>query len=43
MNPGRESSLDMTRGSVPGRLLRLAWPVMAAHLLQTLYNLTNTF
>lgn len=33
----------MTRGSVPGRLLRLAWPVMAAHLLQTLYNLADAF
>lgn len=37
------TTLDMTRGSVTGRLLRLAWPVMAAHLLQTLYNLADAF
>ncbi|MFO7627530.1 MAG: MATE family efflux transporter [Candidatus Fermentibacteraceae bacterium] len=37
------ASLDMTRGSVTGKLLRLAWPVMAAHLLQTLYNLADAF
>jgi len=39
----RTASLDMTSGSVTGRLLRLAWPVMAAHLLQTLYNLADAF
>lgn len=38
-----KSTLDMTRGSVTGRLLRLAWPVMAANLLQTLYNLADAF
>ncbi len=37
------TSLDMTSGSVTGKLLRLAWPVMAAHLLQTLYNLADAF
>lgn len=38
-----KASLDMTTGPVTGRLLRLAWPVMAAHLLQTLYNLADAF
>lgn len=43
MRGGANSTLDMTRGSVPGKLLRLAWPVMAAQLLNTLYNLADAF
>lgn len=43
MRGGATSSLDMTRGSVSGKLLRLAWPVMAAQLLNTLYNLADAF
>lgn len=35
--------LDMTIGSVRGKLLLLAWPVMFSHLLQTLYNLADAF
>jgi len=35
--------VDMTVGSVRGKLLRLAWPVMLSHLLQTFYNLADAF
>jgi len=35
--------VDMTTGSVRGKLLLLAWPVMLSHLLQTLYNLADAF
>lgn len=35
--------MDMTSGSVQRKLLLLAWPVMLAHLLQTLYNLVDAF
>jgi len=37
------AALDMTAGSVSGKLMKLAWPVMAAQLLQTLYNLADAF
>ncbi len=33
----------MTVGSVRGKLLLLAWPVMLSHMLQTLYNLADAF
>ena len=33
----------MKSGSVTGKLLRLAWPVMASQLLQTMYNLADAF
>jgi putative MATE family efflux protein len=33
----------MTVGSVRGKLLLLAWPVMLSHLLQTMYNLADAF
>ena len=35
--------IDMTTGSVRGRLMLLAWPVMLSHLLQTFYNLADAF
>jgi len=35
--------VDMTTGSVRGRLMLLAWPVMLSHLLQTFYNLADAF
>ena len=35
--------IDMTTGSVRGKLLLLAWPVMLSHLLQTFYNLADAF
>jgi putative MATE family efflux protein len=35
--------IDMTVGSVRGKLLLLAWPVMLSHLLQTMYNLADAF
>lgn len=35
--------VDMTTGSVRGKLLLLAGPVMLSHLLQTLYNLADAF
>jgi len=35
--------VDMTAGSVRGRLMLLAWPVMLSHLLQTFYNLADAF
>lgn len=33
----------MTTGSVRGKLMLLAWPVMLSHLLQTFYNLADAF
>ncbi len=36
-------NVDMTSGSVRGKLILLAWPVMLSHLLQTLYNLADAF
>ncbi|MCK5785753.1 MAG: MATE family efflux transporter [Candidatus Sabulitectum sp.] len=35
--------IDMTTGSVRGKLMLLAWPVMLSHLLQTFYNLADAF
>jgi len=35
--------IDMTTGSVRGKLMLLAWPVMISHLLQTFYNLADAF
>ncbi|OPL19393.1 MAG: hypothetical protein AVO35_10940 [Candidatus Aegiribacteria sp. MLS_C] len=44
MRPAPASrNVDMTSGSVTGKLLLLAWPVMLSHLLQTLYNLADAF
>ena len=40
---GSSRILDMTSGSVRGKLLLLAWPVILSHLLQTLYNLADAF
>ncbi len=39
----KKSMIDMTTGSVRGKLLLLAWPVMLSHLLQTMYNLADAF
>ena len=33
---------DMTTGSITGRLLRFALPLMAGNLLQQLYNVADT-
>jgi len=39
----RREDLDLTDGSVGWPLVHLAVPVVAAALLQTAYNLTDTF
>ena len=35
--------MDFTQGSIPGNLIRLAWPLVAGNLLQTVYNLVDMF
>ena len=32
---------DVTRGSIPKSILRLAWPMIAANVLQTLFNVVD--
>lgn len=36
-------AIDFTRGSIPRNLVRLAWPLVAGNLLQTVYNLVDMF
>jgi len=33
----------LTEGSIPGSIVKLSWPVVLANILQTAYNLTDTF
>ena len=35
--------IDMTSGSIPRRVGRLAWPLVLGNLLQTVYNLADLF
>jgi len=35
-------SRDLTKGSIPGNILSLAWPMMAAFLLHTGFNIIDT-
>ncbi|MEY7850698.1 MATE family efflux transporter [Natrarchaeobius sp. A-rgal3] len=35
--------VDMTTGSIPPKLLNLAWPLVLGNLLQTFYNLADMF
>ena len=36
-------AIDFTQGPIPANLLRLAWPLVAGNLLQTVYNLVDMF
>lgn len=38
-----DSRIDMTTGAVTPRLFKLAWPLVAGNLLQTVYNLADIF
>ena len=40
---GTEGRVDMTTGAVTPRLFKLAWPLVAGNLLQTVYNLADMF
>ncbi len=40
---GRRSAVDMTQGAITPKLLRLAAPLMAANILNTVYNLVDMF
>lgn len=39
---GLRKSIDLTRGSIPGRMLQFALPLMVGNLLQQLYNIVDT-
>jgi len=39
----QQNGLELTRGPIVSVLLRLAWPIMVSDLLQTAYNLVDTF
>ena len=34
---------DLTRGSITSNILRLSWPLVASNLIQSLYNIVDTF
>ncbi|MFS8542595.1 MAG: MATE family efflux transporter [Limnochordales bacterium] len=40
---GRRGAIDFTQGPIPANLIRLAWPLVAGNLLQTVYNLVDMF
>ena len=42
-NPPRRGRRDLTQGPILGALLALALPIVGANLLQTVYQLTDTF
>ena len=37
------SHADLTEGSIPRSIMKLSIPIVAANLLQTMYQLTDTF
>ena len=39
----RRGTVDFTQGSISVNLVRLAWPLVAGNLLQTVYNLVDMF
>lgn len=39
----RKRDLDMTEGSIPGRLIKFALPLLAGNLFQQLYNMVDTW
>ncbi|MBD3370639.1 MATE family efflux transporter [Candidatus Fermentibacteria bacterium] len=40
---GRAGGIDLTSGPLGGGIARVAWPLMLSSLLQTLYNLADTY